>query len=190
MPRCMIAVIWSLALAAQEPAARPAAKPNDSRPASQPATRPATQPSTQPAGTALRNPEQIEILKGLIRGQDRAVPVRPQPTHKPDHQTPASQATDAEGHPLLLEGAFLSERPGRLVHEDGRAQFVCYVDGSGQAPRALEILSSQLLEAMERETEAGFSEFIVSGEVTRYHGRNYLLLRKILRRVDNGNLEP
>jgi hypothetical protein len=178
MLRWIIAAICPLLFVAQEQASRPATKPAE------------TQPASQPAGTTLRNPEQIEILKNLLNRQDRAMPVRPQPAQKPGQEAPTSQATDAEGHPLLLEGTFLSERPGRLVREEGRAKFVCYIDGGGQAPRAIEILESQLLEAMEREAEAGFSEFIVSGEVTRYRGRNYLLLRKILRRVDNGNLGP
>jgi hypothetical protein len=178
MLRLIIAAICSLALA-QQPTSQPASEPAESQPSTQPATRP-----------TVRDPEQVEILKTLLNRQDRAMLVRPQAPEKPGQEMPTSQATDPEGNPLLLEGTFLSERPGRLAHEDARAKFICYVDSGGQSPRTIEILPSQLLEAMEREAEAGFSDFIVSGEVMRYRGRNYLLLRKILRRVDNGNLGP
>ncbi len=84
----------------------------------------------------------------------------------------------------------LVERRGRLIHEDGRAKFVLYADATSQVPRTLEVIPNQLLEAMEREGRAGFNDFIVTAEVTRYKDRNYLILRKILRRVDHGNLGP
>jgi hypothetical protein len=153
-----------------------------------PATKPAeSQPATQPADSSLRRPQQVEVLKGLLGRQDRAAPVRPEPQKRGPESAPSA---GADGQGLLLEGAFLSERSGRLVHEGGRAKFVFNVDGAGQSPRSIDILENQLLEAMEREAESGFGDFIISAEVTRYQGRNFLLLRKILRRVDHGNLGP
>jgi hypothetical protein len=156
------------------------------QPASQPAN---SQPSTRPAETAgtLRKPTQASILKGLLRQAERPEPIRPvEPTTAPA----GGVAHGADGQPLFLEGTMLVERRGRLIHEDGRAKFVLYADVSSPAPRTLEIIPSQLLEAMEREGRAGFSEFIVTAEVTRYKDRNYLILRKILRRVGHGNLGP
>jgi hypothetical protein len=131
----------------------------------------------------VRPPSQADILRKLLARDERATPILPQDPQKP------GTTLDVEGLPLLLEGTFITERPGRLVHEDGRARFIFYPEG-GRISRSLEILQCQLLEMMEREADAGFSEFVVSGEVTRYRDRNYLLLRKILRRAGHGNLSP
>jgi hypothetical protein len=152
-----------------------------------------TQAATRPADSTstLRRPVQADILRNLLGRDERPTPIRPLTRPATDGRSQAPSAgIDAEGHPLLLEGTFLSERPGRLVHESGRPMFVFHVEGDDRPARSIEIMENQLLEAMERETEAGFSEFIISGEVTRYKDRNYLLLRKILRRVGHGNLGP
>jgi hypothetical protein len=155
-----------------------------------PPTRPATtQPSTQPADTSstLRKPAQANILKGLLRDGQRPEPIRPVESAAPKK---GAAAEGADGLPLLLEGTMLVERPGRLIHEEGRAKLVLLADTGSQSPRTIEIVPSQLLEAMEREAQAGFNEFVVSAEVTRYKDRNYLMLRKILRRVGNRNVGP
>lgn len=156
----------------------------------EPDTRPAdTQPATRPADadTTLRKPAQADILKNLLGRQDRLRPIRPRPS---DEGSEGGAGAEPDGQPLLLEGTFLVERPGRLMREDGRAVFVFRVDADAAASRSMPILENQLLETIEREAEAGFSEFIVSAEVTRYRGRNFLLLRKVLRRVGHGNIGP
>ena len=154
---------------------------------------PETQPTSRPTDSnpTLRRPAQAEILKNLLARDERAAPIRPQePQTKPGRAGRPPATVDAQGQPLLLEGTFLVERPGRLVREDGRPKFIFHPDASSSATRTIEIVPNQLLEAMERETDAGFSEFVVSAEVTRYKGSNYLILRKILRRVAHGNLSP
>ena len=148
---------------------------------------PASQPSTQDTSTTLRKPAQANILKGLLRQAERPEPIRPAESAAPKK---GAVTKGADGLPLLMEGTMLVERPGRLIHEDGRAKLVLFADTDSQSPRTVEIVPGQLLEAMEREERAGFSEFIVSAEVTRYKDRNYLVLRKILRRVGNGNVAP
>jgi hypothetical protein len=161
------------------------AQPED-KPAA--ASRPVeSQPTTRPTGTSgtLRKPVQAEMLKKLLAQKDRPVPIQPQTD--PAHARPGP---GPDGRTLLLEGTSLTERPGRLVREGGRAKFVFHLDGESQAPRSMPILESQLLEMMEKEAEAGFQEFIVSGEVTRYRGTNYLLVRKVLRRTGEDNLSP
>ena len=152
-----------------------------------------TQPVTQPTegSTTLRKPAQAEILKNLLGRDERPTPIRPQqPATQPGPRGTPSAGVAADGRPLLLEGTFLVERPGRLVHEDGHAKLVLNPEAGGKGPRTIEILPNQLLEAMEHEAGAGFTDFIVSAEVTRYKGTNYLILRKILRRVGHGNLSP
>lgn len=155
---------------------KPQVKPADTQPASRPAD----------SNPTLRKPGQAQVLKNLLARKDRPVPVRPVPSGS----GPVKPSVGPDGQPLLLEGTFVVERPGRLTREDGRAIFVFRGDAEGTTTRSMPILESQLLETMEREAEAGYSEFIVSGEVTRYKGRNYLLLTKVLRRVANGNLSP
>jgi hypothetical protein len=150
---------------------------------------PATQPTSQPAEprSTLRKPSQARILENLLNRADRPLPIKAQTRLEPAE---SSSDPGVQRFPLLLEGTFLPERPGRLVREEGRARFVFIADGSAAATRSMPILESQLLETMEREAEAGFSEFIISAEVTRYRGQNYLLLRKVLRRTEHGNLGP
>jgi hypothetical protein len=151
-----------------------------------PATRPAdSQPASQPSGGrgTLRRTQQADILRKLLDQNERPTPILPQ---NPD----GSAAAEEKNAALLLEGTFITERPGRLVREDGRAKFVFNAEGGGQTSRTVELLPSQLLELMEREAAAGYAEFIVSGEITRFHDRNYLLLRKLLRRAGHGNLSP
>ena len=153
-------------------------------------TPPDTQPASRPSefSTTLRRPEQANILKGLLRREERPEPVKPE---DPDAASgEAETKVGADGKPLLLEGTLLVERPGRLVREEGRSKFVLHAEGDASAARSMEILPNQLLEAIEREAEAGFTEFVVTAEVTRYRDRNYLILLKILRRVGHGNLSP
>ncbi len=90
---------------------------------------------------------------------------------------------------MLLDQSMIFDRPARLVVENGRPMLVLTLEGSNR-PRRLQLLRNQMLEAMERESQAGFREFTVTVEVTRYQGENYALIRKLLRRVDNGNLGP
>ena len=128
----------------------------------------------------------MEILRNLLDQEDRPAPIQPQ-----SGPAPATEAAlGSDGQPLLVEGTSLVERPGRLVHEDDKSKFVFNIGGSDQKTRKMEILENQLLETMEQEAEAGFAEFIISAQVTRYRGQNYLLLRKVLRRVSHGNLSP
>lgn len=145
----------------------------------------ASQPASQPTTAGARRPAQAEILRNLLSEQaERPKPVLPTDSGR--------QGGDAAGSArgLLTEGTIVVERPGRLVREDGRAKFLLHVEGEGPAPRAMPVLESQLLELMEREAEAGFAEFIVSAEVTRYRGTNYLLMRKVLRRTSHNNVAP
>ena len=155
------------------------------------ASKPAeTQPTTRPAtsNTVLRRPAQADILKNLLGRDERPAPIKPQEPQATTGPADRSGRLDETGQPLLLEGTFLIERPGRLLREEGRAKFVFLADGTNAAPRTMEILPNQLLETLEREAEAGFGEFVISAEVTRYKGSNYIILRKILRRVEHGNL--
>jgi hypothetical protein len=178
MLRWTLAVACTAMLVGQvERSQEPGPKPVDSQPATLPAD----------TGTTLRKPAQANILRNLLGQRDRLRPIQPRPSEEPSE---AGAGVGPDGLPLLLEGTFLVERPGRLMREDGRAVFVFRVDADSAGSRSMPMLENQLLETMEREAKAGFSEFIISAEVTRYRGRNFLLLRKVLRRVGHGNIGP
>jgi hypothetical protein len=168
-------------------------------PGRQPA--PTTQPAaTQPAPTSQsttqtsRRPEQMEIIQNLLRSQRSKLILPTDPQAPGDQEVTSTQpATDARGAPLLVDGTLLVERPGRLLRKDEKAQFAFYADGPGPKLRTMEILPNRLLEAMQHEARADRAdsvEFVISGEVTRFGDENYLLLRKVIRRVDHGNLAP
>jgi hypothetical protein len=177
----ILATVCTMMLVGQTGDSGPASKKS---PDTQPTSRPAEAPST------LRKPAQAVILKGLLGRTERPTPIQPQDPQTPGGGPARAADVDPDGQPLLLEGTLLVERPGRLVHEAGQAKFVFHVDADSSVTRTMEILPNQLLEAMEREAQAGFTEFIVTAELTRYKDRNYLMLRKILRRVGHGNLGP
>ncbi len=170
-----LAVAFMLALATMTPQQKPAEPPAETQPASRPSE----------GRTTLRKPAQSEILRNLLARTDRPTAIAPQTPESPGEVRPGEGGMP----PLLLEGTMLVERPGRLIHEEGRARFA-FLDGDNRATRTLDLLENQLLELMEREAQAGFNEFVISAEVTRYRDRNYLLVRKLLRRVEHGNLGP
>jgi hypothetical protein len=148
-----------------------------------------SQPTSQPAArtTPLRKPADAELLRKLLARKDQPAPIPPQHDKEP---TKEEKGIGPDGQPLLLEGAAMVERPGRLVRDGGRPRFVFFLDGEAQAARTMPILESQLLETLENEADAGFREFIISGEVTRYRGENFILLRKVLRRTGQDNVAP
>jgi len=146
--------------------------------------KPTSQPTTQPS--ARRTPEQARILEGLLTARDRPAPIKPTP-QPPSAHTPAAPA-QPEG--LRVEGTFIVERPGRLTRQSGRSVFTFNPSDGPKKPVSMLILENQLLEIMEREAAAGFSEFIISAEVTTYRSQNYLLIRKVLRRTSHGNIGP
>ncbi len=148
--------------------------------ASQPASAPARTTDTE---ASLRRPEQARILEQLIRDAERPRPIIPESTPG----LPQAEARDASG--LLLEGTMLVERAGRLIRSADRASFEFKLESDATA-RTLQILPNAWLEAMEREATGGTGEFIVTAEVMRYRGENYLLLRKVRRQIAHGNLSP
>jgi len=181
LSRLILMSVCALLLADPSPQETPRRKAPETQPATQPATRPAENPT-------LRPPERAQILRRLIEDKERARPIEPVPETRPAKA--GGPVVDAQGNPLLFEGTMLIERPARLVYEEGRPTLVVQVDANTQQPRVFELLPNQLLELMEKEAKAGVTEFLVSAEVTKYGPRNFVLLRKMLRRVDHGNIRP
>ncbi|MFQ5807708.1 MAG: hypothetical protein ACE5I3_14780 [Phycisphaerae bacterium] len=152
----------------------------------QTAETPTSQPASQPAARASpRSPRQAQIYRALLGDTERPPP---KPILPVSENAPGVAEADAS---LLPEGAVLMERPGRLMRSAGRAVFHFKPGSPAEgAPETMECNKNGLLEAMEAEADAGVKEFIISAEVTRYRGRNYLNLLKYRRQVAHGNLGP
>ena len=187
------AAIWvattSLAFNARDQQRPPAPAP---APATQPtATQPATSKptATRPAPTSqtTRRSEQMEIIQNLLRAE-RTKLILPQGAESVG-QTDVMNA-GADRAPILVDGTILVDRPGRLIVEQGKPTFVFHAESEGAKLTSMEILPNRLLEAMQREAQTAAPDFVISAEVTRYANHNYLLLRKVVRRVGHGNLAP
>jgi hypothetical protein len=148
-------------------------------------SRPADGATPQPAASqpGFRKPRQADELAPLLRQQE-ARPINPVVVGRGER---VNLERDRQ-RGLLADGVTVPDRAGRLLHEADRPMFE-FATEDGSRHR-MELLRNSLLEAMEQELATGADEFIVSAEVTRYRGANYMLLRKVLRRVTNGNLSP
>ncbi|MCA9243226.1 MAG: hypothetical protein KDA32_04665 [Phycisphaerales bacterium] len=132
----------------------------------------------------LPNDAQERVLQGLLRDQSR------RPILRRDASTGQEIQTAQEGDKtLLLEGQMLVMRQGRLEVLSDRAEFH-FLDAAEAGLEVIELLPNQTREFMERLFSSGVADFIVTGEVQRYRGKNYLLVRKADPFRGNGNLAP
>jgi hypothetical protein len=96
----------------------------------------------------------------------------------------AAAAPDASPARVLREGDTIVNRTGRLQHSaDGQQwEFVFDSDGKSMKDAPLVILPNLKLMDMEEATKSSRRDlrFRITGEVTEYRGRNYILLQKVL----------
>lgn len=147
-----------------------------------------TQPATMPGLPAsqrasVRDVRQLDIYRKLLRERDAAQPLLP--THDPSENENDAQTT-AGG--LLLEGTMLVQKSGRLVREAERSLFEFDALGIRNAPSSFELVRNALLETAENAAERGGNQFIITAEVTRYRGRNLLILKQVNIRPPSRNL--
>ena len=85
---------------------------------------------------------------------------------------------------VLREGTFLVDRVGRLSRSaDGsQAEFVFESDGTAMQDPPLIILPNLKLQQMEDTVSTATKDprFRISGQLTEYRGRNYILLEKLV----------
>ena len=150
--------------------------------ASAQATRPASgaKPTTRPlpAGSVLDS-----MLKPMPSAGQPLQPIIDSP--KTDMST--GQAAVAPAAPkvnLIREGSFIVDRAGRLTKSaDGQnMEFTFDSDGTTLQDPPLVILPNLNLMSMEDAVTAGSKDlkFRVTGVITEYHGRNYILLDKVV----------
>lgn len=144
--------------------------------------------------TPTTMPSQTELIRALREERQVNVPIPPTtPADAPGGEVSGTTLTPGEtslSAQLLPEGTFVVDRPGRLVREDEWWTFVFESADGSVRERPLLLLPNQQVELMEQTSASGTRSvvFIVSGEVTSYHGRNYLMVRKVLLRRETGNL--
>jgi hypothetical protein len=173
-------VVVDLASTAEGPATLAADK---SEPAPPPAPAPAA--PTQPAA-----PEQMlnQMLRTGGTGAAGGSTARPlQPTTSPTRDRTSGVAAVAPGAPnlnVIREGTFLVDRTGRLVRSaDGQSyEFAFESDGRAMKDPPVVILPNLKLMAMEQAAKGSTRDlrFRITGMVTEYNGRNYVLLEKVV----------
>ena len=146
-----------------------------------PANPPATPPTTQPS------PQQM-LDKMLQPPAGGAKPLQPTIEHPAQDQTSGNGRAAVAPHTpavaLQREGTFIFDRVGRLTHSaDGsQAEFTFEADGKTLKDPPVIILPNLKLMTMEDAVKSTNRDlrFRVTGMLTEYRGRNYLLLEKVL----------
>lgn len=152
------------------------------------ATRPSTTapsetaaPSTRPSMT---DPERM--LKQLLSGNRPGGALSPLDygPEKTNANEPKVGAAKHEHGGLIREGTILPDRVGRLTRTaDGQwYELTLESDGAALADPPLLILPNLKLMMMERQVRDSSRDlkFRVTGTVTEYNGRNYILLDKLV----------
>ena len=146
------------------------------------------QQDSQPASSPS-DKSQEQVLQELLK--DPSPRPITQPAEGSDEVTiPPVQPVDPKAKtPLLVrEGDVVINRLGRLNRDaKGSALFVYEADGTALTEPPLILLPSRKLELMEQlAKQRPDAKFIVTGEITVYHGQGYLLLRKVMLQRDMG----
>ncbi len=137
-------------------------------------------PTTRPAEPA--SPD-LMLRQLLSPARPTAKPLEPVWEPQQDATSRTAVAPRAEPQNLVREGSLVLDRPGRLTRTpEGQFEFVFDSDGSALRDPPMIILPNLKLTVMERavKTESRDLKFSVSGMVTEYNNRNYILLEKVI----------
>ncbi len=183
MPACLVmGLVSSSAVYAEgleiTPPSAPAAAPAATEPVAPIATpAPATQPQ---AATAPATPDRL--LENLLH-HTPAAPETPTVSGPAVPSAPAPGIEAAPNAPVvsrIRDGQYITRRTGRLVKDEKTGQwlFVFDADGKDMKDPPMVILPNLYLQSMEQMTEKGTKpiRFNISGEVTEYQGKNFLLI--------------
>lgn len=146
-----------------------------------PATQPTTAPSTRPATVQPYNAE--KMLEGMLRAKPGTA--KPLPPLAPEDDTKVSRKDVAPNAPsvaLKREGDVIASRVGRVQPGStaGQMEFAFESDGRTLQDPPMGLLPNKELARMEQAVKkSGLNlRFRVTGIVTVYHGKNYLLVEK------------
>ena len=178
------------------PAAKGQAKAATSRPTGRAKQKPADDSSGNPAPATTRPTRELsaeEMLSQMLKppaagggGGNRPLPPLPEAAAGGPDKTSGSGAVapDAPVVNVLREGTFLVDRVGRIERSaDGsQAEFLFESDGVAMQDPPVVIVPNLKLMQMEDAVANSTRDlrFRVSGMVTEYRGRNYVLLEKVV----------
>jgi hypothetical protein len=168
----------------------PASHPSTAKPQAT-ASGPSTRPSTSPATTkSAKDQSAEEMLSQMLKAPQQAGkrPLAPLPTtvgSRTDKKSgPGAVAPSAPVVTVLREGTFLVDRIGRLSRtaDGSQAEFVFESDGTAMQDPPLVIMPNLKLQQMEDTLTTAIKDprFRVSGTLSEYRGRNYILLDKVV----------
>ncbi len=177
----------------------PTSQPSQAGPSSDKPGKPADQPGTQPpavapdqrggepkAGGVPSPPTQEEVIEAFEKDRPVNVPIAPIEQTGPGDDDGKVRKPRAR----YPDGFVLIDRPGRISREGQWWVFTFESDSPAFEEPPVRLLPNRMLEHAVYEVEGSpHAVFVVSGEVTDYEGQNYLLLRKLLRRRQMGNLK-
>jgi hypothetical protein len=127
------------------------------------------------------------MLRQMLRPQGQsAQPIKPLPELPPAVDATsgaAAVAPNATTQPVAREGTLLLDRVGRLTpSSDGSNRFELTLDADGGtlADPPMILLPNRKLMQLEDRLQSSYRDLKlrISGEVTEYRGRNYLLLQR------------
>jgi hypothetical protein len=145
-----------------------------------------TQPmSSGPAATKPAAPDQlIHNLLGGGSGNEQTLPGQVGGLPRDTTSGPGAVAPGAPSVTVLREGTYLIDRTGRLTHSGDNQQAEFTFDADAQAMRDPPVIILPNLKLMQMESAVGGSNrdlrFRITGMVTEYRGRNYILLEKVV----------
>jgi hypothetical protein len=155
---------------------------DDTQPTTEPS--PMFAPTTEPTNRGLTAEQ---MLKQMLRPSSSAArPLQPEGNGPGTDKTSGVGATAPKAPTLnlLREGTFLVDRVGRLsrTSDGSQAQLTFDSDGKTMQDPPVLILPNLKLMAMENAVTSANRDlrFRISGTVTEYRGRNYVLLEKVV----------
>lgn len=173
MSRVVVVALVCTIVAAAEPALGQVTQPTQPQPMQTP------QPTTRPGEQSAE-----EMLRQMLQPQrEAAQPLRPASdgTAGEMEEGEARETPSATGQPLVPDGTPLLDRVGRLTPgPDGTMEFTLESDGRILADPPMLLLPNRKLQQLEDRLRTSYRDLkvSVSGEVTTYRGRNYLLLSR------------
>lgn len=139
-----------------------------------------TGPSTRPSDEGASAEQLLERMLRPGSAAPRALaPVAPAPAV--DRASVQSVAPGAQPRRVIREGSYIVDRVGRLTRlSDGGHEFTFESDGSSLSDPPMLLLPNLQLMRIEQQVAGANRDlrFRVTGMVTEYQQRNYLLLEK------------
>lgn len=141
-----------------------------------------TQPSSPDSGPPLKSLSGDQVLDQLLKP-----PANPSQPLQPGADKPASDKSSGSaalkpGAPkvqLKREGEYIWDRIARITHNaNGQTELSFDSDGKALRDPPMIVLPNLLLQQMEEQITSSNRDlrFRVSGMITEYHGRNYILI--------------